>query len=373
MLNKTLDILQRGITDGLHLGAQLFVWRDNQTLADLGIGEARPGVPMTRDSINLWWSSVKPVVAVAIAQLWEQGKLDLDDRVANFIPEFAARGKEAITIRHLLTHTGGFRAWPTNIELSTPWDEIVAAVCEVPLEPSWVPGQKAGYHARTSWFMLGEIIRRIDGRMCDRYVRDEIFLPLGMRDSWLSIPPKEYRDYLIANRIAVMQDLGPTQSSVLSPQSSGIAGLPTESEAAYLHPGGSGRGPIRELGRFYEMLLNRGTLDGATILSPQTVLAITSPQRIGMFDNTFKHVIDWGFGFIVNWVRYSADTMPYAYGHAASPRTFGHSGQQSSCAFCDPDRKLIVAWVCNGMPGEIRHQQRQRAINAAIYEDLSLP
>ena len=324
---------------------------------------------MTRDSINLWWSSVKPVTTVAIAQLWEQGNLDLDDRVAKFIPEFAAKGKNPITIRHILTHTGGFRAWPTNIDLSTPWDTIVAELCNVPLEPSWVPGEKAGYHPRTSWFILGEIIRRIDGRMCDRYVREEIFLPLGMRDSWLSIPANVYHDYMSANRIAAMQDVSKHPPDRTNP----MDGVPSESEAAYLHPGGSGRGPIRELGRFYEMLLNRGELDGAKILSPQTVLAITSPQRIGMFDNTFKHIIDWGFGFIVNWVRYSADTMPYAFGHTASPRTFGHSGQQSSCAFCDPDRNLIAAWVCNGMPGEAKHQQRQRAINAAIYEDLSLP
>lgn len=401
MLQKTLDILTRGITDGLHLGAQLYVWRDGQVLADCGVGEARPGVLMTRDSLNLWWSSVKPVVAVAIAQLWEQNKLDLDDPVAKIIPEFAAKGKETITIRHLLTHTGGFRAWPTNIHLSTPWDQIIAAICQVPREPNWIPGQRAGYHARTAWFILGEIILRIDGRMCDRYVREEIFLPLGMRDSWLSIPPEQYRQYMRENRIAAMQDLQTTKNKsqeiqnpkienpkpgtapaqrelaqrvlrVLSPQSSGIAGFPTESEAAVLHPGGSGRGPIRELGRFYEMLLNHGTLDDARILSPQTVQTITSPQRVGMFDQTFKYTIDWGLGFIVNWVRTGAGTMPYGFGQAASPRTFGHSGQQSSCAFCDPDRKLIVAWVCNGMPGETKHQQRQRAINGAIYEDLCL-
>jgi CubicO group peptidase (beta-lactamase class C family) len=64
--------------------------------------------------------------------------------------------------------------------------------------------------------------------------------------------------------------------------------------------------------------------------------------------------------------------MPYGYGKYASAKTFGHSGSKSSCAFCDPDHQLVVAWVCNGMPEESKHQARQRAINEAIYEDLNL-
>jgi hypothetical protein len=62
--------------------------------------------------------------------------------------------------------------------------------------------------------------------------------------------------------------------------------------------------------------------------------------------------------------------MPYGYGRAATRETFGHSGNQSSCAFADPGRQLVVAWCCNGMPGERKHQQRQREINNAIYQDL---
>ena len=76
----------------------------------------------------LWLSSTKPTTAVALAQLWEQGLLDLDDPVARHIPEFAAQGKEGITLRHLLTHTAGLRmldvGWPGD-----PWDEIIARIC----------------------------------------------------------------------------------------------------------------------------------------------------------------------------------------------------------------------------------------------------
>jgi CubicO group peptidase (beta-lactamase class C family) len=360
MFAQTIETLLRGITQGLHLGAQLYISQNGKPLLDTALGEALPGIPMTPNSITVWWSSVKPITAIAIAQLYEQNKLALDDRVAKHIPEFAAAGKEAITIRHLLTHTGGFRAWPTSIEPFAPWDKIIAGLCATKIEPGWIPGQKAGYHPRTSWSILGELIRRLDGRPCDQYVREEIFAPLSMNDSWLSFPANQYHEYIRSNRLAVMRDSS-------RPSASGVF---TEAEAAECHPGYSGRGPIRELARFYEMLLNNGSLNSAQIISPKTVELFTTPQRIGMFDNTFKHIMDWSLGFITNSAQYGVDTVPYGYGPHASPRTFGHSGSQSSCAFCDPENKLVVAWLCNGMPGEPKHQQRQRAINTAIYQDL---
>src|SRR5262249_14939812 len=129
----------------------------------------------------------------------------------------------------------------------------------------------------------------------------------------------------------------------------------SESDAASVRPGGNGRGSMRELGRFYEMLLNHGRrADSPRILLPQTVDAAPSPHRIGMHALTSTHIMDWGRGFIVNSTQYGPETVPYGYGPHASPRPFGHSGSQSSCSFCDPDNDLVVAWFCNGQPGEPR-------------------
>jgi len=108
------------------------------------------------------------------------------------------------------------------------------------------------------------------------------------------------------------------------------------------------------------------------VLKNQTAEAMTARHRSGMYDHSFAHVIDWGLGFIINSNQYGAETVPYGYGSHASPRTFGHSGWQTSSAFCDPEHGLVVAWVCNGTPGEKQHQERQRAINTAIYEDLRI-
>src|ERR1700704_1161252 len=98
MLERTSASITRGIAAGMHLGAQLYVSRAGGPIADLAYGEARPGVEMSPDSINLWMSSCKPVAAVAIGQLWERGLLDLEDPVTKFIAEFGQNGKEAITL-----------------------------------------------------------------------------------------------------------------------------------------------------------------------------------------------------------------------------------------------------------------------------------
>src|SRR5688500_12204913 len=231
--------VESGIKAGLHVGAQLFIARSGDVLADLGLGDARPGVAMRSDTLMIWMSACKPVAAVAIAQLWERGRLDLDDRVAKHIPEFGTNGKEPITIRHLLTHTAGFRGIPSEWERQA-WDHVIAAVCDARLEPGWVPGRKAGYHVATSWYILAELVRRLDGRGFPQYVREAIFEPLGMHDSWIGMPPEQYRAY--GERIGLLHD-----TAGAAPKADLF--WDTEEGAAMCRPAGNGRGPIRELGR----------------------------------------------------------------------------------------------------------------------------
>ena len=367
-LPLTRRVLEEGIGEGLHLGAQLSVSRRGMPVADGAVGEDRPGVPLTPDHLMLWLSTGKPVGAVAIGQLWERGKLEIDDPVAKHIPEFAANGKEAITIRHLLTHTGGIRmldvGWPQD-----SWDRIIARICARKPEPRWVAGQKAGYHTESSWFILGEIVRRIGGRTYDRTVREEIFGPLGMRDCWVGMPLDRYLAYQEADRIGAMWDTEKRDPEKPWPPRHE---WDTPERCTTVNPGGNGYGPVRELRRFYEMLLDRGTFQGRRILRSETVDALTSRQRTGMIDATFLHVIDWGLGFIIDSKRYGAETVPYGYGHHASDRTFGHSGYRSSTAFADPEHGLAVALVWNGTPSSEDHERRVRATLDALYEDLGL-
>jgi len=309
----------------------------------------------------LWLSSGKPVTAVAVGRLWEAGELELDDPVQRFVPEFGTNGKEEITIRHLLTHTAGVRAidlgWPRS-----SWDEVLARLCDKKVEPRWIPGRRAGYHRMSSWFVLGEILRRITGQSISTHLRQEIFEPLGMTDCWVGAPSTSSGDAGI--------DVAPIFDTS-EPQ-------PTEhpwTRGRYLtqpSPGANAVGPVRQLCRFYRMLLGRGTLDDVTLLNPQTVEAMTIRQRVGLFDSTFRRPLDWGLGFVLDSRHYGDEASVYGYGTHCSTRVFGHSGYRSSIGFADPEYDLAVALAVNGTPDEQAHQQRFHRTICAVYEDLEL-
>lgn len=360
-LPRTAAELAAGVDARLQLGGQLYVARHGEAVADAAFGMAAPGEPMRRDHRLLWLSATKPIPAAAVVQLWERGALALDDPVAKHLPAFAAGGKGAVTIRHLLTHTSGIRmldtGWP-----HAGWDEIVATICARPLEPRWIPGRNAGYHLASSWFVLGELVRRLDGRPIARYLEEEIFAPLGMAACSLGVAPAAWE--AVAPSIAPMY--------VRAGETLAKSDLAERAKLTTPSPGGNGIGPLRELARFYAMLANGGELAGRRLLSPQSVEAMVARHRVGLRDQTFKTRLDWGLGVIVNSAHYGDAEAPYGYGPHAGPRTFGHSGAQSSVAFCDPDAGLVVALAVDGMPGEALHRARFERLLTALYEDLGL-
>ena len=360
-LPKTWSAIHEGIERQLHRGCQLFISHRGSVVADCGIGQSSPGESMTPETMNLWLSSGKPLTAAAILQQWERGRLRLDDRISRFLPEFEVGGKERVTIRHLLTHTGGFR----NVETGWPdvtWDETIRRVCAAVVESEWIVGQTAGYHTSTSWFILGEILARLTGRSYAEAIRSELFEPLGFNGTYAALTPAQHAEY--ASQLGWMSTRDQGELRLLDWHEWPRCSVPS--------PGASLRGPIRELGRFYEMLLNEGDSPRGRILSPQTVAAMTARHRVGSFDLTLGHVVDFGLGVIVDSNRYGAETVPYGYGKYCSPRTFGHGGAQSSQGWCDPESGLAVAYFFNGRPGEGQHSRRARKLNEAIYVDLGL-
>ncbi len=358
---QTFAVIRDGLERQLHTGCQLYISLHGKVLADFGIGQASQAHPMTSETINLWLSSGKPLTAVAILQQWERGLLRLDDPVSKFIPEFGSGGKERITIRHLLTHTGGIR----NVETGWPdvtWDETITRICASPVEADWVVGRTAGYHTTTSWFILGEILARLTGRTYAEAMRFELFEPMGLIDTRSSFTSGEKASQ--AARLGWMYAREQGGLQLLDWHE-----LP---RCQMSSPGSNTRGPIRELGRFYEMLLNEGDTLRCRILTPQTVAAMTARHRVGDYDLTLAHVVDFGLGVIIDSNRYGIETVPYGYGKHCSPRTFGHGGSQSSQGWCDPESGLIVASFFNGRPGEGQHGRRSRKLNEAICVDLGL-
>src|SRR2546430_189838 len=144
------------------------------------VGEPRLGRRLEVDDLMLLYSAGKPVTVVAILQLWEQGKLGLDDRVGEYVDGWGA-GKEPCTIRHVLTHTGGFPNADTKLfDADLPYGEVVARIAASPAR--WEPGTDAAYHPSSGWKILGAIVERVDGRPIDRYVREEVFAPLDIEE-----------------------------------------------------------------------------------------------------------------------------------------------------------------------------------------------
>jgi CubicO group peptidase (beta-lactamase class C family) len=361
-LPRTRAAIEKGIAQGLHPGAQLCVACDDRVLTDAALGESRPGVAMTPDSLTLWMSSCKPITAIAVAQQWEQGILDLDAPVAEAIPEFAQGNKGEITPRHLLTHTGGFRSAMFRIPEDS-WDTILERICATRLEPRWVPGERAGYHAETSWFILAELVQRATGRPYSEHVRESVLEPTGMADSWLGMPASEYARY--GERIAFTMNMSQSPPRPL--------GWEDESRITRTRPSGNGYGPAHDLAAFYRMLLRGGTgAHGARVVGADTVRAFTSRQREGMKDRTFGTTLDWGLGFILDSKRYGQENLPYGYGPSAPDSVYGHSGFQSSVAFADPEHALAVALVFNGCPGDQAHYDRVHEVLGALYRDLGL-
>jgi CubicO group peptidase (beta-lactamase class C family) len=352
-----VEALIDGMERGLHPGALLYVSLGGEPVAHLGIGEARAGVPMDPDQMVIWFSMTKPSVAISVAQLWERGALELDDPVVRHLPEFGAHGKHTITLRHLLTHTAGIRgadAVASTAPGDAYWDEVVAGICATEPEADWVPGARAGYHLTSGMTLLAEIVRRLDGRRFETYVRDEVFVPLGMDDCWVGMPPDRVAEY--GGRLGTMHS---TATGTTIP----LDDLDTPEFLGRCIPGGGGRGPVRQLGRLYEALLAHGELDGNRVLLPQTVEALTARHRVGLYDETYHVPCDWGLGFAVD---------AYAMGRHASPRAFGHGGALSAISFADPEHCLVAVVQVNGMCTNDDHYLRMDAVTTALYEDLGL-
>jgi CubicO group peptidase (beta-lactamase class C family) len=363
-LQRTVAALKQGQADGFHVGALLHASVEGRGAATINLGLASPDVSMRPDTLMPWFSCTKLVTAIAVAIQWERGEVDLDDPVGAHIQSFSGAGRDGITVRHLLTHTAGLRPGDGTARAmrDESWEDAVARVVSTTPEEGWEPGERAGYHLRGTFLLLGEIVRLTSGRPFTEFVGQEIFEPLGMSDSWLAMPTDRIRSY--GERVGVMYD------TTKEPRP--IAVFADEGPYAKPHPAASGVGPIGDLARLAELLLGRGGLGDARVLEPQTVEAMVARHRVGLMDETFGAKIDWGLGVMVNSWYYRRQPAPYGYGDHASMRAFGHGGSQSSLCFADPEHGLAAALICNGMPGEPGHHRRTQPVLSALYEDLGL-
>jgi CubicO group peptidase (beta-lactamase class C family) len=354
-----IERIERQVMDGLQPGAQLYVSLKGEPLIDIAVGRSDGSRALRDDDVMLWYSSGKPVTSVAVLQLWERRKLDLDDRVERYLPGFAA-GKEAATIRHLLIHTGGFPMYaddPFDRDVSD--EEAMALIAAHPAE--WEPGTKAGYHPTVSWKVLGALVERIDGRSIDQYLAEEIFLVSGMADTHLSIDQATWAS--LGERIVPVHWTGHALPARTDDGQIGLVEYHIERihnepwHAAKVEPGAGMRGPAHDLGRFYESLLGFNR----PLLERRTVEVMIATHRIGMPDAMFGGFkVPWGLGVQVG----------AAFVGGVGRRAFGHIGMASSCGLADPDLGLVVVLVANGLADPVRVEQRLCELVDGAYSML---
>ena len=164
------------------------VYRDGVLQLDLRLGEAAG-----ERARMLWFSATKPLTAVCVLMLAERGLVGLDRPIMDVWPEFGQGGKAACTPRHVLTHRGGFPVFPRESGWARIGDWETAAAATAGIEAEWEPGTDIGYHPVTYGFALGELIRRVAGRMPRDFMREELFEPLGMEAS-LGVAPEQLGD-----------------------------------------------------------------------------------------------------------------------------------------------------------------------------------
>jgi CubicO group peptidase (beta-lactamase class C family) len=251
--------------------------------------------------------------------LVDEGRLDLERPVHDFLPGFQGPGKEAVTVRHLLTHSSGLPAIVTlykEVQGRAAFRERILA-----LDLTYPPGSRSVY-SDPGIILLGEVLEQVAGEPLDAFVRERVFMPLGMRDTRFRPPPELW------SRIA------PTE---FDPWRGRLIQGEVHDENAFAMGGVAPHAGLfstaGDLARFARMLLNGGTLDGRRIVSRETIERFTRRAGIPGSDRA------------LGWDTKSAEGS--SAGSLLSARSFGHTGFTGTSIWIDPERRLFIILLTN--------------------------
>lgn len=181
---------ERNFTQRGDKGAAVAAVHKGRPVVDIWGGEAAPGIPWRDDTLQVIYSGTKGLAAGCVLKLVEQGRLDLDAPVGRYWPEFAANGKDRVLVRHVVSHRAGLPGIfePLKAEDLTDYERMEALLAEQALPPD--PNAYNCYHALTIGWLVGGLVRRIDGRTLGRFFAEEFAGPLGL-DAWIGLPESE--------------------------------------------------------------------------------------------------------------------------------------------------------------------------------------
>jgi CubicO group peptidase (beta-lactamase class C family) len=338
---------------GLHPALQICIRREGRIVLHRAIGHARGNdpddpasaskTPIGIDTPFVLYSASKGVTAFLVLKLDELGVLHIEDRVADYLPEFARHGKDAITIRHVLTHRAGIPTMPRDADFLEDPERALAMMCD--LRPVFRPGRLVSYHAVSGGYLLGAVIQRATGSDARAALRRYVAEPLGLR--WMSygVAPED------VERVAYDSFTGPP---VVPPLSWFVERALGDSAAGIVRtanghpfrtaivPSGNVVATADELSLFYMSLASGGALDGPRVFDQKTIRRATSEQSYYEIDFTLGAPLRWGLGIMLG--------GPISLFGVGARHAFGHLGFTNILGWGDPDRRIGVALLNSGKP-----------------------
>jgi CubicO group peptidase (beta-lactamase class C family) len=353
---------RRDVEEGVLPSAQVAVARQGKLAGVRTFGCAVQGGqerPATDDTLYCIFSSTKALVAVAVWQLIEGGRLRVDERVADIIPEFGTNGKEHITVEQVLLHVGGFPSAPFRPEHWNDRAKRLEAFANWRL--NWEPGSRYEYHPTSAHWVLVEIIDRRSGMDYREFIRRQVTGPLGLDELFLGLP--DTHQARVADICYVGEPVEPPGGwGEVTPNAMLELNRPELRRVGL--PGGGGIASAAEVAMFYQPLINRGvTADGIRILRAETIdYATTVRTRDDHRDPVLKIPASRGLSIIVAGADGKAHLR--GFGRATSPRAFGHGGAGGQIAWGDPVTGVSVGYCTNGFVDWMTSARRITAISS---------
>lgn len=350
------------------VGAGFALYVGGRKVVDLSGGRWHDGRPYDADTIQLVFSTTKGATAACANLLADRRLLDVDAPVTHYWPEFGQSGKKDVLVRWLLCHKAGLPVIDRRLRL----EEVLAGrpVVEA-LEvqsPLWEPGTAHGYHALTYGWLVGEVLRRIDGRTLGTFFQEELARPLGL-EFWIGSPP-EVEDRVAPLRGYDLTAAVPAPNSLLARASelNGAVKLPDDYNRRDVHAAEIGSANAitnaRSLARLYAALIGpvEGGPDRAVLSRAQIEAAreqqTHGPDRVLSVNGLSSVKPTFGLGFIV-----SSATSPFG-----GAKAFGHGGVGGSFGIADPEHGLACGYVTNQMANPASRDPRGIALIRASYE-----
>ena len=349
---------RREIDDGTLPSCQLAVARGGRLALFETLGDAEPS------SRYVIFSCTKALIAGAMWLLLAEGSLQLEQRVADVIPEFATNGKDVITVEQLLVHQSGFPYAPLNLLANPTRADRLAAYAKWRL--NWEPGTRFEYHPTSAHWVLADLIEGVTGIDYREFVHTRVLDPLGLIRFRLGEPPERQGD------MKALEIRGEPPTDAEFAAMFGIEGLTLEAlvgevtDAALMTfnrpdvralgvPGGGGITDAAGLALYYQALLH----DPQGLWDPAWLEAGTAEVRGDLPEPLFAVPSHRSLGLTI---AGEGDTARLrGYGHTVSPRAFGHAGAAGQIAFADPDTGVSFSYLTNGIDANILRQSRRTA------------